>query len=215
MGIDSALRAAYQAGVLLCGASAGAICWYEAAFDGFWRPVSSPSPAANRSAECQSGGWRMPSLRAGLEKLGPLRRETAVEVNCHARLCILPPQRWARFICEPSQLAVTMAASLCGLANLSILPSVPANPNRSWGRPHHGSRRRHPAILLADLFYRNGRPSFDYGPLFPELPAAGRQAPSCYPVAAAINGKTPRSCLSRCSTRRRERVVFTTPSFAR
>ena len=33
-GIDSALRAAYQAGVLLCGASAGAIFWYEAAFTG-------------------------------------------------------------------------------------------------------------------------------------------------------------------------------------
>ena len=31
-GIDSGLRAAYEAGVLLCGASAGAIFWYEAAF---------------------------------------------------------------------------------------------------------------------------------------------------------------------------------------
>ena len=31
-GIDSALRTAYEAGVLLSGMSAGAICWYEAAF---------------------------------------------------------------------------------------------------------------------------------------------------------------------------------------
>ena len=29
-GIDSALRTAYESGVLLCGVSAGAICWYEA-----------------------------------------------------------------------------------------------------------------------------------------------------------------------------------------
>lgn len=40
-GIDADLRAAYNAGVLLCGMSAGAICWFEQGFtdsfnDGYW-----------------------------------------------------------------------------------------------------------------------------------------------------------------------------------
>ncbi len=39
-GVDRALRAAYQRGVVLCGVSAGAVCWFEAAVSDSFGPLS-------------------------------------------------------------------------------------------------------------------------------------------------------------------------------
>ena len=58
-GIDSALRTAYEAGVLLSGMSAGAICWYEAAF--------TDSTTAMRSCQGWPASRRRQSSRRGPE----------------------------------------------------------------------------------------------------------------------------------------------------
>ena len=57
-GIDRALRAAYEAGVLLGGMSAGAICWYEAAFTVARRHRDHGASSRSRTSAAREGKGR-------------------------------------------------------------------------------------------------------------------------------------------------------------
>ncbi|MEU8175202.1 Type 1 glutamine amidotransferase-like domain-containing protein [Microbispora hainanensis] len=63
-GLDEVLREAYEAGVLLCGISAGAACW----FDACPAPLSTGSPPPPTAPP-----WRAP-CRCGASVSGPCRR---------------------------------------------------------------------------------------------------------------------------------------------
>jgi peptidase E len=72
-GLDQTLVRAYQAGVLLCGMSAGAMCWFEAGItDSFWGGGYRPLPCLGLlpggcAVHYNSDPQRRPRLHAALE----------------------------------------------------------------------------------------------------------------------------------------------------
>jgi len=169
--------------------------------------------AVRRGVQCRLMADAVGS-RPGLEKLGPQLRRDGVEVIAMLAVGFFRHNA-ARFDLRNHRKLAVIDGSIgyAGSQNLVNPAFVPGHPNEELVARITGPVvAQIQAILLADRFIETGA-TFDYGPLFPELPATGASAAQLLPSGPGYQRENAQELFVAMLYAARQRVVFTTPYF--
>jgi len=171
------------------------------------------SSAARRGVQCKVMADAVGS-RAGLDRWGAPLRDAGVEV-----IPMLPVgffrHNAARFdLRNHRKLAVIDGRiGYVGSQNISDPEFVPEHPNQELvARVTGPVVAQIQAVLLADRFIETGD-TFDFAPLFPELPATGNSAAQLLPSGPGYQRENAEEFFIALLYAARQRVVITTPYF--
>lgn len=178
--------------------------------------------AARRGVQCRVMADAVGS-RDGLNRWGADLRRDGVEVIAMLKVGFFRHNA-ARFdLRNHRKLAVIDGRiGYVGSQNISDPVFVPGHPNEELvARVTGPVVAQIQSVLLADRSIETGA-TFDFAPLFPELPPTGGSAAQLLPSGPGTSARTLKSFSSRCSTRHgsvwsspRPISCPTTPSFAR
>ncbi len=157
--------------------------------------------AVRRGVQCRLMADAVGS-RPGLEKLGPQLRRDGVEVIAMLAVGFFRHNA-ARFDLRNHRKLAVIDGSIgyAGSQNLVNPAFVPGHPSEELVARITGPVvAQIQAILLADRFIETGA-TFDYGPLFPELPATGASAAQLLPSGPVTSGRMAQELFARHALR--------------
>ena len=177
------------------------------------RVTSALSSAARRGVQCRLMADAVGS-RAGLDRWAAQLRRDGVEVIAMLQVGFFRHNA-ARFdLRNHRKLAVIDGRTgYVGSQNIINPEFVPGYPNEElMVRVAGPVVAQIQAVLLADRFIETGA-TFDFAPLFPELPAAGNSAAQLLPSGPGYQRENAEELFIALLYAARQRVVITTPYF--
>ncbi len=169
--------------------------------------------AAGRGVQCRVMADAVGS-RAGLDRLGPQLRRDGVEVIAMLAVGFFRHNA-ARFdLRNHRKLAVIDGRiGYAGSQNIVDPAFVPNHPNEELVARITGPVvAQIQAVLLADRFIETGA-TFDFAPLFPDLPATGGSVAQLLPSGPGYQRENAEELFIALLYAARQRVVITTPYF--
>jgi cardiolipin synthase A/B len=177
------------------------------------RVASALASAARRGVQCRVMADAVGS-RAGLHRWGAELRRDGVEVIAMLQAGFFRHNA-ARFDLRNHRKLVVIDGRIgyAGSQNIIDPEFVPGHPNEELvARVTGPVVAQIQAVLLADRFIETGD-TFDFAPLFPELPAAGSSAAQLLPSGPGYQRENAEELFIALLYAARQRVVITTPYF--
>jgi cardiolipin synthase len=177
------------------------------------RVAAALSSAARRGVQCRVMADAVGS-RAGLDRWGAPLRRAGVEVIPMLQVGFFRHNA-ARFDLRNHRKLAVIDGRIGYVGSQNIIDSefVPGHPNEELvARVTGPVVAQIQAVLLADRFIETGA-TFDFAPLFPELPASGDSAAQLLPSGPGYQRENAEEFFIALLYAARQRVVITTPYF--